>query len=214
MNLYAHALNNPITKIDLYGLQGAENLHWPHTNFLYPPPQDPVNTQAKEALLCFVTGGSRSFVFGPDEAWTQRLQQHPHMNSVRLRIKLEMSNHCAGKEARLSGWHSFDQQTLPFWDKASWLVNDLLSWGTDGAFGTDPAFRFGSFRLSWKVRMHHCCCKAAIVIFHASDDLRAQSASREPFTGIPLIPIDQPLGPGLPLQNVPILWTWEEFIEF
>jgi len=219
-NLYEAFFNNPATNVDRNGLDNWSN---PSAGQNAPPvliyptlvqPKDPVNTESKKALKCFLTGQSESFVYGPNDPWTKRMQQHPHLDGVRLRIKYELSHHCTGKGGALRGIDNFNQQQLPAWDKGVWLINDLISWATDGSFGTDPGFRFGSFQLSWRARTPDCCFRTAVVLFHASDEVRLQSGSRHPIIGNPIIPVDEPLGPGFPLHNVPINWIWTEIIGF
>ena len=160
-----------------------------------------------------LTGNGGPFVFGPNDPWTQAIANSSHVSDALRQIKYELSQYCSGKAGQLGGNDNYNLNDLPLWDTANQIVNDTISWLTDGNMGTDPAFLFGSYRLSWNAIKHDCCKHTAEIIFFGSDAARLGSGTRIPYTPIGLLP-DQPLGPGMPGQTVPISWTWTENISW
>jgi outer membrane protein OmpA-like peptidoglycan-associated protein len=172
-------------------------------------------------LANFVLGRDQSaHVYGPDHPWTVELQGHPHMAQVRNNIYGALTQFCKEKSSQqaqpeklpqLAGRDDFNLNTLSFGENAAWLFNDALNWLSWGALGQKSAYLFGSFRLAWYAHSPTCDngLGSAQVKFYAWDVAHVGSAIRIPMTNRPLINIgDQPLGAGLPLNDVSIAWYW------
>jgi outer membrane protein OmpA-like peptidoglycan-associated protein len=161
-----------------------------------------------------------SHVYGPDHPWTMELQSHPHMAQVRDNIYSVLVQYCKEKSSgqtlpeklpQLGGRDDFNLNTLSLGKNAIWFFNDALNWFSWGRSGQKSAYLFGSFRLAWYANAPTCNngLGSTQVKFYAWDVAHVGSAIRVPKTDVPLINIgDQPLGPGLPLNDVPIAWYW------
>ena len=190
-----------------------------------------VYQSTRQLLAAFITGtrlydllgeplhGPLRQVFGPSHPWTQSMQQHPHMASVRENIRGQVELYCSqcrqaeagvppSQPVQLNGRDDFSLNTLSLSETARWLGADILSWMSWGTLGQESAWLFGSFRLFWAIRNPNCAGGNAEVIFVAWDTLHLGSATRIPLTDIGLE--DQPLGAGMPLNNVPVFWYWRE----
>jgi hypothetical protein len=142
------------------------------------------------------------------------------MQQVRSNVLNALVQYCeqnelpqsASKKPRvLAARDDFDLNKLSLGKNAAWLFNDISNWLTWGALGQNSAYLFGSFRLAWYAKPKSCDngLGSAEVKFYAWDVAHLGSAVRVPKTSVPLINIgDQPLGPGRPLNDVPIAWYW------
>ncbi|HEX3799312.1 MAG TPA: RHS repeat-associated core domain-containing protein [Verrucomicrobiae bacterium] len=213
-NLYSFAQNNAANLIDRLGLDFWQDpLFWQNYSQMTPLDQEQL-----QVLIAMLVGGGGSFAFGPDDPWTQTIANSSYISSVIQQIQYKLSQYCKGKanaQASLSGRADFDLNELQLWDTGNQIINDAISWLTFGEAGTDPAFLFGSYRLRWSAVKHDCCKRTAKIAFFGSDQARLGSAGRIPYTPVSIIPLpDQPLGPGLPGQNVSFTWTWTKDISW
>jgi hypothetical protein len=144
------------------------------------------------------------------------------MSEVRQKISSVLIEYCkaTGLQQKQSE-HSpqlwarddFNLNTLSKGKNAKWLFNDLLNWLSWGTLGQKSGYLFGSFRLAWQAKSPTCDggLLSAHVKFYAWDVAHVGSATRIPMTNTPLVNIgDQPLGAGMPLNDVPIVWYWSE----
>ncbi len=159
--------------------------------------------------------------FGPSHPWTRGMQQHPRMESVRESIRGRLETYCVQSRqaevgvppshpVQLHGRDDFNLNTLTLHETVQWLGADILNWMSWGRWGQESAWVFGSFRLFWDITnpIYDGRNANADVIFVAWDSLHLRSATRIPLTSIGLE--DQPLGEGMPLNNIPIFWYWRE----
>jgi RHS repeat-associated protein len=173
----------------------------------------------------YILGIKSDIVMGPDDPWTQMMENHPHMKEVRDHIRQAMIGHCADQHGagqyiensppslqNVSDDFSLNEEGIGF--NAEWMANDVLGYLTLGYLGHPRAFLTGSFRLRWSVEKMSCCLQVAKIKVQASDTLSFHSNFRIPLTNIG--PPDNPIGQGAvrPFQNVPISWNWEEFDSF
>ncbi len=171
------------------------------------------------ALGDLIGTSDRAHVYGPDHAWTKELRGHPHMAQVREKILRALEQYCKNQDSpdsqaqkpSLMARDDFNLNSLSFGQNAAWLFNDALNWMTWGALGHQSGYLFGSFRLAWQAKPQSCDkgLGSAMVKFYAWDVAHVGSAIRVPMTDKPVIDIkDQPLGKGMPLNDVPIAWYW------
>jgi RHS repeat-associated protein len=196
-NLYSFLENDATNYIDPFGEQSS----------------DPVVEATNRALLDFLSGIPSSYSFGPDHPWTQRLRHHPHMTDVRSDIRTLLVSYCRKESDIINGSHDFNLNTLSLSETAAWIGLDALSWISEGRYGQDRAFIFGSFRLLWHacyIECASCIFRKADVDFEATDVVHLQSMLRIPLTRIG--PPDEPFGRGRFLNNVPLNWYWSEQI--
>jgi hypothetical protein len=148
--------------------------------------------------------------FGPSHPWTQRMRQHQHLDNVRVNIRSRLEEYCRTGAGVLYGHDSFNLNNLSVNDTITWLGSDILNWMSLGMLGQESAYIYGSFRLYWAIRDYECTGSniSANVLFVASDLLHLRSAARVPLT-VSDLP-EQPLGEGMPLNDVPISWYWNE----
>ncbi len=197
-----------------------------------PEPDTPYQG-SRELLLAFILGTSLYDIlaeplhgelqqgFGSSHPWTQQMRQHPHMASVRQNIRTRLEEYCSQQRQEnpdettfspsdLNGQDNFSLNSLSFTETVQWLGDDILNWLSWGELGQESAYLFGSFRLYWAAT--ECTCTGdniqATILFFARDSLHLRSATRIPLTNIGLS--DEPLGEGMPLNNVDINWYWRE----
>lgn len=199
-NLYGFVNNDSVNYYDVNGQFGNSN-------------NDAVN-DVRLVVLAYLTGFQSSFIFGPNSAWTQAMEQHPHVQDVRGRIKQFIKDQCKSGSAKgpfsVPDNFSLNAESASF--NTQWFFNDILGMATAGKFGHIAAYLTGSFGLTWSTDKIDCCALSAKIHFDLHDSLHFSSNFRIPKTTIG--PPDNPLGQGLirPFQTVPIEWWWDETV--
>ena len=210
VNLYGFVANDPTDAFDALGLdisapfrqmQACKNLQ----NTL----DTSANNQVKDALAEYIKGGAKKISYGPNDPWTQALQNHSHLDGVRARIREEYKKRCAGSYGKTRDEDNFN--ALSTAQNVQLLLRDLAA----PFLGINMANTTGSIRFRWQQanRANDCCCRQVLINFMASDALRLGSMSRIPTTTIELVP-DNYFGANARFHNVDLEWNWSEVISY
>lgn len=211
VNLYGFVANDSTDAFDPYGLdisapfrqaQACKNLQ----NAL----DTSANSQVSDALAEYIKGGAKEIIYGQNDAWTQALQKHSHLDGVRAKIQEHYKNRCAGSYGATSGQDDFNLNALSTAQNIQLLLRDLAA----PFLGINMANTTGSIRFRWRQKgANDCCCRQVMIRFMASDTLRLGSNTRIPTTTIELVR-DNLFGPNGPLHNVALEWNWTEIISY
>jgi len=153
--------------------------------------------------------------FGPSDPWTQAMEQHPHMDTVRA----EINDRLAGNNVAALKGQSFDNNFslngAPGEGTLSIIGKNVFFLGRD-AFATagviSREWSTGSYRLQYTFT--NVQNGIAVVSFNQSDTLSFSSATRIPFTSTCLI-ADYTFGSrAAPGNNVNLAWYWTETFHY